>query len=176
MHLFQQTASCVNPMENVRNDGKIISSLQPLASFEMGRDDVNVVCTYGKISVWFGRQVPELVIGQILISISNIDASAVHEYDVVCAFETITDYEGCGYVLVSYARSENGYRATFNVPFSNKTALLHMADLILKELKNKDVTIDVYWTGDDSDIMRLSDELHNIDGWKVKQINYKDDA
>jgi hypothetical protein len=163
-------------MENGRNDGKVISSSQPLASVEMGRDEVNVVCTYGKISVWFGRQVPEVVIGQILISISNIDTSAVHEYYMVCDFEKITDYEGCGYVLVSYAKSENGYRATFNVPFSNKTALLCMADSILKELKNKDVTIDVYWTGNDADIMRLSDELHNIDGWRVKQINYKDDV
>jgi len=163
-------------MESGRNDDNVISPSQPMASFEMGRDDVNVVCTYGKISVWFGRQVPEFVIGQILISVSNIDASAVHEYDIVCDFEKITDYEGCGYVLVSYAKSNNGYRATFNVPFSNKTALLNLAESILKELKNKDVTIDIYWTGDDADIMRLSDELHNIDSWKVKQINYKDDS
>lgn len=163
-------------MESGVNDDNVISPSQSLASFEMGRDDVNVVCTYGKISVWFGRQVPEVVIGQILISISNIDASAVHEYDLVCDFEKITDYEGCGYVLVSYAKSKNGYRVKFNVPFSNKTALLRMADSILTELKNKDVTIDVYWTGDDADIMLLSDELNNIDGWDVKQINYKDDV
>jgi len=163
-------------MENIEIMDKVISSSQSLASFEMGRDDVNVVCTYGKISIWFGRQVPDVIIGQILIGISIVDASAVHEYEIVCDFEEITEYEGRGYVLVSYAKSENGYKATFNVPFSNKTALFHLADSIIKELKNKKINIDVYWTGDDADIMRLYNELVTIDGWKLKQVNYKDDS
>jgi len=88
--------------------GTLISPHLSLSSFEMGRDDVNVVCTYGKISIWFGRQVPDIVIGQMLLGIARIDQSAVHELEVVCDFDEITDYESNGYVLVSYARSKMG--------------------------------------------------------------------
>lgn len=147
-----------------------------LSSFEMGRDDVDVVCTYGKISIWFGRQVPDIVIGQILLGISNIDNSAVHELEMICDFDEIMEYESHGYVLVSYAKSKDGYRTSFNVPFSSKKALFHLAGSITEELKDKDTILDCYWTGDDSDIMRLYEGLSNIDGWRLKSINYKDDA
>lgn len=152
---------------------KILSHPQSLSSFEMGRDDVNVLCTHGKVTIWFGRQVPDVVIGQVLIAISSVDASSVHEYDIVCPFEEITDYESQGYVLVSYAKTDNGYRTTFNIPFSSKTALFHLAGSISKELKNKNINIDIYWTGDDADIVLLYDKLRNIDGWNLKQAKYK---
>ncbi|WP_342303841.1 hypothetical protein [Methanolobus sp. ZRKC5] len=163
-------------MDQKENQENLISPNLSLSSFEMGRDDVNVVCTYGKISVWFGRQVPDIVVGQILLGISNIEHSAVHELDFICDFEEITEYESHGYVLVSYAKSKHGYRTTFNVPFSSKKALFHLAGSITEELKDKDTILDCYWTGDDSDIMRLYGELSNIEGWKLKSINYKDDA
>ncbi len=163
-------------MDQKENQENIISPDLSLSSFEMGRDDVNVVCTYGKISIWFGRQAPDIVIGQILLGISNIDHSAVHELDFICDFEEITEYESHGYVLVSYSKSDHGYRTTFNVPFSSKKALFHLAGSITEELKDKDTILDCYWTGDDSDIMRLYGELSNIEGWKLKSINYKDDA
>jgi hypothetical protein len=153
-----------------------ISPYLSLSSFEMGRDDVNVVCTYGKISIWFGRQVPDIVIGQILLGISKIDHSAVHELELVCDFDDIMEYESHGYVLVSYAKSKEGYRTTFHVPFSSKKALFNLAGSITEELKDKDTILDCYWTGDDSDIMRLHEELSNIEGWDLKSINYKDDA
>lgn len=153
----------------------LISPLLSLSSFEMGRDDVNVVCTYGKISIWFGRQVPDIVVGQILLGVSNIDKSAVHELELICDFDAIMEYESHGYVLVSYAKSKQGYRTTFNVPFSSKKALFYLAASITEELKDKDTVLDCYWTGDDSDIMRLYEQLSNIDGWKLKSINYKDD-
>ncbi len=155
---------------------KIISHPQSLSSFEMGRDDVNVLCTHGKVTLWFGRRVPDVIIGQILLDISNVDASSVHEYDIVCPFEEIAEYESHGYVLVSYAKTDNGYRATFNVPFSSKTALFHFAETISKELKNKNVNIDIYWTGNDADIVLLYDKLSNIDGWNLKQVKYKDEG
>ncbi|WP_292467865.1 hypothetical protein [Methanolobus sp.] len=158
------------------NRQNLISPDLSLSSFEMGRDDVNVVCTYGKISIWFGRQVPDIVVGRILLGISNIDNSAVHELELMCDFEEIMEYEGHGYVLVSYAKSKKGYRTTFNVPFSSKKALFYLAGSITEELKDKDTVLDCYWTGDDSDIMRLYEELSNIEGWKLKSINYKDDA
>lgn len=164
-------------MESIKDTDNLIYPHQSLSSFEMGRDDVNVVCTYGKISVWFGRQVPDIVVGKTLIGISNVDPSTVHEYDLICDFEQITQYESQGYILVSYARTGGGrYRSTFNIPFSSKKALFHLAESITKELKDKNVNIDLYWTGDDADIMRLHGELSSIDGWKLKNINYKDDG
>lgn len=147
-----------------------------LSSFVMGRDDVDVVCTYGKISIWFGRQVPDVVIGQVLLGIANIDHSVVHELELICDFDEIMEYESHGYVLVSYAKSKDGYRTSFNIPFYSKKALFHLAGSITEELKDKDTILDCYWTGDDSDIMRLYEELSNIEGWKLKSINYKDDA
>ena len=155
---------------------KIISHPQSLSSFEMGRDDVNVLCTHGKVTIWFGRQVPDVVIGQIFIGISNVDAGSVHEYDIVCPFDQIGEYESHGYVLVSYAKTDNGYRSTFNIPFSSNIALFHFAEAISKELKDKNVKIDVYWTGDDADIVLLYDKLSNIDGWNLKQVKYKDES
>jgi hypothetical protein len=163
-------------MVQKENRDNLISPNLSLSSFEMGRDDVNVVCTYGKISLWFGRQVPDVVIGQILLGISNIDHSAVHELELVCDFEEITEYESHGYILVSYAKSKDGYRTTFHVPFSSKKALFYLAGSVTEALKDKDTILDCYWTGDDSDIMRLYEELSDIEGWKLKGINYKDDA
>jgi hypothetical protein len=163
-------------MRTKEDKGTLISPHLSLSSFEMGRDDVNVVCTYGKISIWFGRQVPDIVIGQMLLGISRIDQSAVHELEVICDFDDITDYESNGYVLVSYARSKEGYRTTFNIPFSSRKALFALASSITRELKNEDTVVDCYWTGDDSDIMRLYEELSSIEGWKIKNINYKEDV
>jgi hypothetical protein len=86
------------------------SSPQSLSSFEMGRNDVNIVCTYGKIAVWFGRKVPDYIIAQILIGISKIDQSAIHEFETICNFDVITEYESKGYILVSYGKTAGGYR------------------------------------------------------------------
>ena len=155
---------------------KILSHPQSLSSFEMGRDDVNVLCTHGKVTLWFGRQVPDVVVGKTLIGISSVDASSVHECDIVCPFEEIAEYESHGYILVSYAKTDNGYRATFNVPFSRKMALFHFAESISKELKDKTINIDIYWTGNDADIVLLYDKLSNIDGWMLKQVKYKDES
>lgn len=163
-------------MESIEKDIKENTSNQSLSSYEMGRDDVNVICTYGKIAVWFGRQTPEVVVGRILISISRIDKSAVHEVEIVCPFEKITEYESHGYVLVSYAKCEGGYRATFHIPFYNKKALFFFAEHIVRKLQQRDVKIDIYWNGDDSDITRLTEHLEEIDDWKVKKINYKDNS
>ncbi|MDW7731580.1 MAG: hypothetical protein SCH66_04005 [Methanolobus sp.] len=157
------------------NKENLVSPHLSFSSFEMGRDDVNLVCTYGKISIWFGRQVPDVVIGQILLGIAKIDQGAVHELELVCDFDEITDFESNGYVLVSYARSKGGYKTTFNIPFSSKKALFNLAGSLTRELKNEDTVVDCYWTGDNSDIMRLHEELSSIEGWKIKNINYKED-
>ncbi|WP_406660420.1 hypothetical protein V7O66_11300 [Methanolobus sp. ZRKC3] len=163
-------------MSSKESKEPLISPYHSLSSFEMGRDDVHVTCTYGKISIWFGRQVPDVVVGEVLLGISKIDKSAVHELEVVCDFEEITDYESSGYVLVAYARADKGYRATFHVPFYSKKALFLLAGSITKELKDNDMMLDCYWTGDDSDIMKLYDEFSSIQDWDIKNVNYKDDV
>ena len=104
-----------------------ISPPQSLGSFEMGRNDVNVVCTYGKIAVWFGRKVPEYIIAQVLIGISKVDSSTVHEFEIICEFDEITEYESKGYILVSYGKTAGGYRVNYSIPFSNKKALFHLS-------------------------------------------------
>ncbi|MCS3923989.1 hypothetical protein [Methanosalsum natronophilum] len=162
-------------MEKIKKND-LTTSNQPLSSIEMGRDDVNLICTYGKISIWFGRKVPDLVIGKILIAISNVDPATIHEYELVCDFEKITEYESFGFILVSYAKVEGGYRATFHIPFTSKKALLHLTELICNELRVKNLNLDLYWTGDDSDIIRLFDVLRKIDKWKIKSISYKEES
>ncbi|MEL4306058.1 hypothetical protein [Methanococcoides sp. LMO-2] len=161
-------------MENLEDRSRSGTTLHSLSSCEIGSDNVDVVCTYGKISVWFGRQTPDLVVGQTLIAISKVEKSAVYEIELVCDFDSITNYESNGYVLVSYAKADNGYRAMFNVPFHNNKALFHLAENIIKELKTDDVILDIYWNGDDSDISKLSDEFRKIEGWDIKEVIYKE--
>ncbi|WP_214043856.1 hypothetical protein [Methanomethylovorans sp.] len=163
-------------MEPADNIGLTISPTQYLCTMEMGRDDVNVVCSHGKISVWFGRTVPATLIWKVLTCISNVDKLAVHEKEITCCFDDITLYEGYGFVLISYAKFEGGYRATFNVPFLNNKALIYLADSIFKELKEKNVLIDIYWTGGYANIIRLHRELSIIEQWKLKNITYKDES
>jgi hypothetical protein len=154
-----------------------ISSPQSLSSFEMGRNDVNIVCTYGKIAVWFGRKVPDYIIAQVLIGISKIDQSAVYEFETICNFDDITEYESKGYILVSYGKTAGGYRVNYSIPFSNKKALFHMSKFVLEELKKGDVRQDFYWNGSDCDIQRLYQELkNNIENWELKCINYKTES
>ncbi|WP_445474341.1 hypothetical protein ACT9XH_08105 [Methanococcoides methylutens] len=161
-------------MENSYDRSRTKAPVHSLSSYSMGSDDVNVVCTYGKISVWFGRQTPDVVVGQTLIAISKVDKSAVYETEFICDFDSITNYESNGYVLVSYAKADHGYRAMFNVPFHSNKALFHLAENIIEELKTDDVNLDIYWNGDDSDITKLSDEFRKIEGWNIKEIIYKD--
>lgn len=163
-------------MSNMDSSELEIYSTNPISNIEMGRDDINIICTYGKISIWFGRTVADNLIWKILTSISIVDKLAVHEKEIVCSFEDITSYESKGYILISYAKFESKYRATFNIPFARKNALIYLADSISKQLKDKNVSVDVYWTGNDIDITKLYQELKNIDGWKLKNINYKEEG
>jgi len=149
---------------------------QSLGSFEMGRSDVSVVCTYGKIAVWFGRKVPDYIIAQILLGISKVDPSTVHEFEVICDFEDITEYESKGYTLVSYGKTTGGYRVNYSIPFSSKKALFNLSRFTVEELEKGDVRKDFYWNGNDSDIQKLYQEFQsNVEGWELKAINYKTD-
>jgi hypothetical protein len=150
---------------------------QCLSSFEMGRNDINVICTYGKIAVWFGRKVPDYIIAQVLLGIAKVDQSAVHEFEIICNFDEITEYESKGYTLVSYGKTAGGYRVNYSIPFSSKKALFHLSQLILEELQKGETRKDFYWNGSDCDIQRLYHEFkNNIEIWELKAINYKTES
>ncbi|SNQ61755.1 hypothetical protein [Candidatus Methanoperedens nitratireducens] len=140
---------------------------------EMGRDDVTISCTQGKITLWFGRQVSESIIRHVLFGISNIDSSISYELEIVCDFNTISKYESMGYTLISYAKSRGGYRAIFNLPFSKRIALAHFANSIFNRLKERDVRKILHWNGNFDMVILVHGELKKLDDWVIKRIEYK---
>ena len=155
--------------------GKAIFFNDPreIAIMEIGRDDVTVSLTPGKIILWFGRQVSESLIRDVIFRISLIDSSVNHEQEVICDFSAIQEYESMGYVLTSYARTKGGYRAIFNVPFSRKSALSHFVKSIVSQLKEKDVRKTLFWDGSLDRMLLIYNELKKLDGWETKRIEYK---
>lgn len=154
------------PADFIR-DGREISVV------EMGRDDVNVSCTQGKISLWFGRLVTESLIRHIIFGISNVDSSVSHELEVICNFNAISTYESMGYVLISYSKTKGGYRAAFKLSFSKRFALDHFVGLLLCQLKEKDVKLTLHWDGSPGMIIQVYNELKNFDNIQIKRIEYK---
>lgn len=142
---------------------------------EMGREDITVSCTLGKITVWFGRQVSESLIWKVVFAISNVDSSVNHEQEVICDFNTIAEYENMGYILTSYAKTRGGYRAIFYVPFSKKFALAHFVESIVLELKERDVKKTLHWDGSLVRIALVYNELKKLEGWEIKRIELKDE-
>ncbi|VVB86900.1 Uncharacterised protein [uncultured archaeon] len=140
---------------------------------EMGRDDITVSCTPGKIIIWFGRQVNESLIRQIIFGIASIDSSIDHEQEIICDFKTISEYENMGYILTSYAKTKGGYRTIFNIPFSKKFALAHFVKSIVNQLKEKDVKKTLHWNGSPERIALIHNELRKLEGWGIKRIDYK---
>ncbi|MCZ7393766.1 MAG: hypothetical protein O8C56_10665, partial [Candidatus Methanoperedens sp.] len=51
-----------------------LANIRDITMMEIGRDDVNVSLTPGKIILWFGRQVSESLIRQVIFEISSIDS------------------------------------------------------------------------------------------------------
>ncbi len=150
-----------------------LTNAQEITMVELGRDDVTVSLTPGKIILWFGRQVSESLIHQVIFGVSGIDSSVNHEQEVVCDFNAISEYENRGYVLISYAKTKGGYRVIFNVPFSKKFALAHFVKSIVNQLKEKDVRKTLHWDGSIDRMILLYNELKKLDGWETKRIEYK---
>lgn len=150
-----------------------LTNAQEITMVELGRDDVTVSLTPGKIILWFGRQVSESLIHQVIFGVSGIDSSVNHEQEVVCDFNAISEYENMGYVLTSYAKTKGGYRVIFNVPFSKKFALAHFVKSIVNQLKEKDVRKTLHWDGSLDRMILLYNELKKLDGWEMKRIEYK---
>ncbi|MCZ7394363.1 MAG: hypothetical protein ABOK23_09495 [Candidatus Methanoperedens sp.] len=150
-----------------------LANIRDITMMEIGRDDVNVSLTPGKIILWFGRQVSESLIRQVIFEISSIDSSVNHEQEVICDFNAISEYESMGYVLTSYAKTKGGYRVIFNIPFSKRFALAHFVKSILNQLREKDVKKTLHWDGSLDRMLLIYNELKKLDGWETKRIEYK---
>jgi hypothetical protein len=153
-----------------------LANMQDITMVEVGRDDVNVSLTPGKIILWFGRQVSESLIRQVIFEISSIDSSLNHEQEVICDFNAISEYESRGYVLTSYAKTKGGYRVIFNIPFSKKIALANFVKSIASQLREKDVKKTLHWDGGLDRMLRIYNRLKKLDGWETKRIEYKEEA
>lgn len=156
-----------------RKNTDFLENGRDISLVEMGRDDVTVSCTYGKIIMWFGRQASETTIWKVIFGISKIDSSVNHEQELICDFDTISEYENMGYILTSYAKTRGGYRVIFNVPFSKKFALAEFVESITDELKEKDVRKTLHWNGSPDRIVMIYNELKKLERWKIKHLVYK---
>lgn len=158
-----------------KDDTDFLANIRDITMMEIGRDDVNVSLTPGKIILWFGRQVSESLIRQVIFEISSIDSSVNHEQEVICDFNDISGYESMGYVLTSYAKTKGGYRVIFNIPFSRKFALAHFVKSIVSQLREKDVKKTLHWDGSPDRMLLICNELKKLEGWETKRIEHKGD-
>ncbi|MDR2944937.1 MAG: hypothetical protein LBU81_07680 [Methanosarcinales archaeon] len=149
--------------------------LQALIHVNMGNQDIDLVCTYGKITLQCYDEIADYTLGLILKTISIVDNSATHETEILCDFDDIQKYQHMDYTLVSYSRQNGKYRATFNVPFSSSRAVYNLTVALFEQLqKEKTLKKDIYWSGKDHNIIQLFNEFKDIDGWEIKEIKNKD--
>jgi len=125
------------------------------ACIEVSGPDVSIVLTQGAINIWLGRKLEKALISRIFLIISQIDGSAEHEKE-------ISEFESNGYILTSYARKGEVYRAIFVVPFSNSRALERFVESISLETEKEDVKITIYWRGGRTRMNMIKEELSRL--------------
>jgi hypothetical protein len=141
---------------------------------EMSGPDVSIVLTQGAINIWLGRKLEKSIISRIFLIISQIDASAEHEKEVLCRFEEISEFENNGYILTSYARKGQMYRAIFVVPFSNSRALEMFMQAISSETDRWDVKITIYWRGGRTRMNLIKEELSGLNCFGTLNMFYRE--
>jgi hypothetical protein len=144
------------------------------ASIEVSGPAVSILLTQGAINIWFGRRFDKSMISRILLIISQIDASAEHEKAVLCRFEEISEFESNGYILTSYARKDQLYRAIFVVPFSNSRALERFMESVSRETDKEDVKITLYWRGGRVRMNLIKEELTRLNCFCTLDMVYRD--
>jgi hypothetical protein len=143
-------------------------------SIEVSGSAVSIVLTQGAINIWFGKKLESSLISKILIIISKVDSTTEHEKEVLCRFEEISEFENNGYILTSYARKKDKYRAIFVVPFSNSRALENFIDSISSDTEKEDVKITLYWRGGRVRMNIIREELCRLNCFRIHNIIYKD--
>jgi len=148
---------------------------QEPVSIEVSGPAVSVVLTQGAINIWFGKKFDKSIIAKILLIISKVDGTAEHEKEVLCPFEKISEFENNGYILTSYARKKEKYRAIFVVPFSNSRALEMFMESISQETEKEDVKITLYWRGGRIRMNLIKEELSRLNCFGTLNVIYKDE-
>ncbi len=144
-------------------------------SVEMSGPSVSVALTQGSINIWLGRNIDKSLIARVLLTISKIDSSTEHEREVICDFRGISEFESNGYILTSYARKENKYRAIFVVPFSNPRALDMFIESLSEESEQKEINITLYWSGGRARMGTAREELGRLGCFSLLNITYKEE-
>jgi len=148
---------------------------QEPVSIEVSGPAVSIVLTQGAINIWFGKKFDKSIIAKILLIISKVDGTAEHEKEVLCPFEKISEFENNGYILTSYARKKEKYRAIFVVPFSNSRALEMFMESISQETEKEDVKITLYWRGGRIRMNLIKEELSRLNCFGTLNVIYKDE-
>ena len=144
-------------------------------SIEVSGSAVSIVLTQGAINIWFGKKFDKSLVAKILLIISKVDSTTEHEKEVLCRFEEISEFESNGYILTSYARKKDKYRAIFVVPFSNSRALEMFMESIALETENEDAKITLYWRGGRVRMNIIKEELGGLNCFSVLNVVYKDE-
>jgi len=144
------------------------------ACIEVSGPDVSIVLTQGAINIWLGRKLEKALISRIFLIISQIDAGAEHEKEILCRFEEISEFESNGYILTSYARKGEVYRAIFVVPFSKSQALERFVESVTLETEKEDVKITIYWRGGRSRMNLIKDELSRLNCFSSMNTVYRE--
>ena len=144
-------------------------------SIEISGSSVSILLTQGSINIWFGKKFDKLLLFRILLMISKVDSTTEHEKEVLCRFEEISEFESNGYILTSYARKKNKYRAIFVVPFSNSRALEKFMESISVEIEKEDVKITLYWRGGRVRMNIMKEELSTLGCFSILNVIYRDD-
>ena len=148
---------------------------QEPVSIEVSGPAVSIVLTQGAINIWFGKKFDKSAIAKILLIISRVDGTAEHQKEVFCPFEKISEFENNGYILTSYARKKENYRAIFVVPFSNGRALEMFVQSISQETEKEDVKITLYWRGGRVRMNLIKEELSRLNCFGTLNVIYKDE-
>lgn len=144
-------------------------------SIEIIGSSVSILLTQGSINIWFGKKFDKSLLSRILLIISRVDSTTEHEKEVLCRFEEISEFESNGYILTSYARKKDRYRAIFVVPFSNSRALEKFMESISVEIEKEDVKITLYWRGGRVRMNIMKEELSTLSCFGILNVIYRDD-
>jgi len=170
--------ACINMLMSENLPGSIediIERSRDILSIEMGCDDVHLHCTTGKIRLWFGRLTSHDVVAAVLQCFAKIDSTFNHEKEIICDYDRIPVYENHDYTLMSYGKTDGGYRALFNIQFSKQYALNHFIESIVRELRNGDLDKTIHWNGSIDRIILIGNELESLDSWNISKVEYKDE-
>jgi hypothetical protein len=144
-------------------------------SVEMSGSLISVILTQGAINIWFGRNLDKALIAKVLLIISKVDSSTEHEREVICDFQKISEFESNGYILTSYARRNDKYRAIFVVPFANPRALDKFIESISEEVEREGVRFTLYWNGGKVRMNTIRDELSRLGCFSLMDVTYKEE-